>query len=115
MYLCIDLLYIYVCISILYLYLFIYLFIYLCVSYVQVTCTYDTNKSCYPCNMCMCQKSSLSSVEGQDHEYRTEPNMKRVYRRMFNQPRNVQKEIATTYSFHPVEVSLYIKRMIYSY
>ena len=84
-------------------------------SYVQVMCTYDTNKSRYPCSMCMCQKSSLSSVEGQDHEYRTEPNMKRVYRQMFNQPRNVQKEIAMTYSLHLVEVSLYIKTMIYSY
>ena len=102
---------IYVCISI----LCLYLIIYLCMLYIQGTCTYDTNKSHYPCSMCMCQKSSLSSVEGQDHEYRTEPNMKRIYRQMFNQQRNVQKEIAMTYSLHPVEVSLYIKTMIYSY
>ena len=51
-------------------YVCIYLFNYLYVSYVQVTCMYDTNKSRFPCSMCMCQKSSLSSVEGQDHEYR---------------------------------------------
>ena len=88
---------------------------YVCMSYIQVTCTYDTNKSRYPCSICMCQKSSLSSVEGQNHEYRIEPNMKRVYREMSNQPRNVQKEIAMTYSLHLVEVSLSIKVMIYSY
>ena len=108
-YLCMYLL----CIYFYIMFVFKYLFIYVCRMY--KSCTYDTNKSRYPCSMCMSQKSSLSSVEGQDHEYRTEPNMKRVYRRMFNQPRNVQQEIATTYSLHLVEVSLYIKTMIYSY
>lgn len=78
----------------------------------KVTCTYDTNKSRYPCSMCMCPKVSLSDVERGMNSYRTEASMKRIYQQMSTQPRTMQASTAKSHSLHPVEVSLSIKQMV---
>jgi hypothetical protein len=67
----------------------------------QVTCTYDSNRTTYPCNVCECPKELLSDVQLK-HAYRSESKISEMHSKL-----NVDPDIVNKFkemSMHPVKV-----------
>lgn len=81
----------------------------------QVTCTFDTNKSQYPCSTCMVPTNELANVERMV-DYRTEPSMKEIYEELTRLQGRARDTLSKSHSLHPVKVnySPYIANIVYN-
>jgi hypothetical protein len=70
----------------------------------RITCTFDSNKSNFPCSLCFCPKKDLSSVS-KTFTYRTEGNMKEIFVEMQQSPPEEKERQSKELSVHPVQVS----------
>lgn len=70
----------------------------------RITCTFDTNKSNYPCSCCFCPKESLSNV-ARTFSYRDEKRMVAIFEEMRQSSVQDQKQLSKEQSIYPVRVS----------
>ena len=72
---------------------------------VQVTCTYGSQMSNYPCSICWCDKTQLRNV-GERIEERTEGKMKERLELIEKATTTTEaNRISKQYSMHPIPVS----------